>query len=157
MARPAVPAWTSSISSGSRRRLMRFWRAFVDLQVSYNGRILPFCQSQMCESWATGVNDNSIPSDTTDDIDVLWWGAEVEHAVTSFGDDGFVSLFARYDGYYYREDDSGGVDQKAFAHVFKLGVRMDMNQVNPMARERQGVAVDLPNMNRINGHSRTVE
>lgn len=105
--------------------------------------------------WATGVNDNSgDPGDNTDDVDVLWWGAEVEHAVTSFGDDGFVSAFGRYEGYYVDETSTGDI---GVAHVFMAGVRVDLNQMNPLTRERTGVAVDLPNMTRINGNSKLVD
>ena len=105
--------------------------------------------------WATGVNDNSTDS-STDSVDVYSWAAEIEHAVASFGDDGFVSLFGRYEGYHYHENLDGDDDQTT-NHVFILGARFDLNQMNPLMRERNGVAVNLPNMTRINGLARTVE
>ena len=104
--------------------------------------------------WMTGVNDNE-PDNTTDDVDAVWWGAEIEHAVASFGDDGFVSVFGRYEGYYFEDDESPS--DEATNHVFILGVRFDLNQMNPYMRERNGVAVNLPNVTRINGLSRTIE
>jgi len=107
--------------------------------------------------WASGVNDNGLPGTTTDDVDVFWWGGEVEHAVTSFGDDSFLSVFGRYDGYYAHETIAGSDDEMAIAHVFMAGVRIDLNRANPLARERSGVAVDMPNMTRINGNSRLID
>ena len=106
--------------------------------------------------WAHGVNDNVGGGNGTDSVDAIWWGAEIEHAVWSFGYDGFVSLFGRYEGYYYDEDNQSGGDETT-NHVFILGARFDLNQENPLMRERNGVAVNLPNMTRINGLARTVE
>ena len=110
--------------------------------------------------WATGSQDNDTPpDDLTDSIDAFWWGVEVEHAVASFGDDGFVSIFGRYEGYYYDEEiaEGGESNDTSTNHVFILGARFDLNQMNPYMRERNGVAVNLPNMTRVNGLSRTVE
>ena len=108
--------------------------------------------------YASGQNDCSCyASDPTDDVDMIAWGVELEHVIRSFGNDGFVSAYARYQGQYYDEDVTGGTDDDATAHTFMVGIKMDMNQLNPFTRERTGAAVDLPDLNRWIGHSRLVE
>ena len=106
--------------------------------------------------FARGVNDNT-RNNTTDDVDAWSWGGEIEHAFRSYADDGFISGYARYEGYHYDEDISGGGSDSGSAHIFMIGMKMDFNQSNPLERERYGVAVDLHNANRLNGHARLVE
>ena len=77
----------------------------------------------------------------------MWaWGVEFEHVIRSFGDDGFVSGFARYQGQDYEEELAGGGTDDATVHTFMVGLKFDMNQLNPMSRDRHGAGVDLPSV-----------
>ena len=104
----------------------------------------------------SGENDTGL-GQTADDVDMIAWGIEIEHVIRSWGNEGFLSFFARYQGQDYDEDITGGGSDSGNAHTVKVGIRMDLNQLNPFTRERTGAAVDLPDMNRWIGHSRLVE
>lgn len=106
--------------------------------------------------WMSGENDTGL-GQTADDVDMIAWGIEIEHVMRSWGNEGFLSFFARYQGQDYDEDITGGGSDQGNAHTVKVGIRMDLNQLNPFTRERTGAAVDLPDMNRWIGHSRLVE
>lgn len=95
-------------------------------------------------AYASGDQD-SHPSDApTVNLDMVAWGAEIEHAFHSFGNDGFISGFARYQGQDYDEGGVGGND--ATIHTFMVGIKVDLNQPNPMNRDRYGAGVNLPSM-----------
>ena len=79
--------------------------------------------------------------DPTDDVSVIGWGAEIEHVLRSFGSDGFLSGFARYEGVHF---DKEPADRKTTNHIFMVGIKMDMNQLNPLSRDRTGATLDLP-------------
>jgi len=96
--------------------------------------------------WMSGDTDTG-RNQTTDDMDMIAWGIEIEHVIRSWGDDGFLSFYARYQGQDYQTDITGsGRTEHGSAHTVRVGFRMDLNQLNPLTRERTGAAVDLPDM-----------
>jgi len=94
----------------------------------------------------------------TDDLTVFGWGVEAEHLLTQYSN-GFLTAFARIDGYYVDEDDAagGGADDDGHAYVFKVGITANWGYFNPQSRDLYGIAMDLPDISRINSLGRATD
>ena len=78
---------------------------------------------------------------------VINWGFEVEHPFYSYGpSDGYVSAFVRYDGRYFFTSDSSGTDFPD--NRFLIGVKLALNEMNLLDRDRAGATLDLPDFGR---------
>ncbi len=95
--------------------------------------------------WADGS------ADFGDDVTFIGWGAELEHQFKSYGGDGAVNGFIRYDGRYAESDWGGGTDTMT-GHTILVGFSFDLNAANLLQRERYGVALDTPNFGRVLAH-----
>ena len=74
-----------------------------------------------------------------DDSDVLGWGLEAEHQVSSWSDSG-VSGYVAYSG-LSAEDDGDEADE----HRFLVGIRIAMNSgTTLLEKDRTGATLDLP-------------
>lgn len=90
-----------------------------------------------------GYADGAMANTSDDDVDVVSWGAKLEHLIHSWGNEGFVSAYAEYNGRHFDEKNCGCNDEYT-DHTFMVGVSFDINQQNLLSRERTGVALDLP-------------
>jgi hypothetical protein len=100
-------------------------------------------------SFASGHQDAG-----TANVNIFGWGAELEHQFWSFGNDGFLAGYIRYEGRHFNE--TTDVD-KYTEHTLMVGLKADMNQMNLLSRDRTGATLDLPNIGRWVGGTITLD
>lgn len=98
-------------------------------------------------AFADGQNDID---GVTDDVDVLQWGARVEHQFHDVGfTNGFLSGFAEYRGMYVDDDNGGGANGEFTDHTILVGLKIAVNQPNLRSHYRNGPGLSLPNFARM--------
>lgn len=79
---------------------------------------------------------------------MIGWNFEIEHPFYSYGpDDGYVSAFARYEGRYFLTSDSSG--EEFPDNRFIVGIKLALNEMNLLDRDRAGATLDLPDLGRM--------
>lgn len=83
-------------------------------------------------------------SGRADSDDATLWalGAEIEHQVYGWGNDGHASVFASYDGVMADTDDD---NESPTDHRFMVGMKFALNQYSLKTEDRSGATLELPN------------
>jgi opacity protein-like surface antigen len=98
-------------------------------------------------AFTQGTQDYDEPGDDPDDMDLVAWGLELEHAPDVHLGGGAMSLFAAYQGLHMVEASDDDEDDKITDHTVMLGLKFRFGAMTPGERER-ATAPDLPNVGR---------
>jgi hypothetical protein len=90
----------------------------------------------------------------SDSVNIFGWGLELEHQCWSFGNDGFLAGYVRYEGRHFNETTQS---DNYTEHTLMVGLKADMNQMNLLSRDRTGATLDLPNFGRWVGGTITLD
>lgn len=93
---------------------------------------------------------------TPDDMDVIAWGLEVEHAPDIRFGSSALSVFAAYEGHHMIEDSDSGSEDKLTDHTVMAGIRIRFGAATPAERAR-ATAPDLPGFGRLIGATPAVD
>ncbi len=94
--------------------------------------------------------DGSHGGSSVADEEMIEWGFKVEHQLFNWGNDGFMSIYGEYIGRDFDETTPPGfgLDDGHEQHTIMVGVSFNLNQYSLKTRERTGVALDLPDIER---------
>jgi hypothetical protein len=104
--------------------------------------------AQISGLYADGEQDEG--GGSPNDLTVWGWGAKLQHQFANWGNTGFASVFVEYRGRRFIEKNTYQ-SPKYTDNTFLVGFALNLNQQTLQATERTGVALDLPDINRLVG------